>query len=170
MITDVDVGKLAELIVERDQLQAELTRLRAERSDLHNWFEHRHVTGSLSLEEIDAMSPKDLANHAYERKAEQVDALQSQLTDLRSQVDLLQADGAVMRQVMEACASEAGMNWLSCQLELSKVLQSTNAGRDLLARYREAVKLLNEWCSSGFVTDKWVDRRRDLLATVKGDL
>lgn len=57
------------------ELKTRIAELEAERSDVHDWFSHRHVYGSLSLEQIDAMTPRQMADYAYERKANQVEEL-----------------------------------------------------------------------------------------------
>ena len=126
---------------------------------------------------IDSLHPDDvraLLKDMYDQ------GLQSQLTNLRAQVERLHADGAVMRGalVYVGCHGHQGpggtlleshrTNCTFCRA-VDQAL-STNAGRDLLARYREAVKLLEG--TKGFdmhAADwKWMNRRDTLLATVKG--
>ena len=118
------------------------------------------------------------------------DRLQSQLTDLRSQVEALHADGAVMRsgyvkiraalcyvqeQELRGYVSYCGISKTKhivddAILQSKSAFESTSCGADLLARYREAVKLLEG--TKGFdmhAADwKWMNRRDTLLATVKG--
>jgi len=111
-----------------------------------------------------------------------IEQLIATVTDLRAQVELLHADGAVMRAALESCCFVMASSEKT--FSESKVRQaiSTDAGRDLLARYREAVKVL------GFYADEknWLDQNfpngdylslalvdkgqeaRTLLATVKG--
>lgn len=66
---------LCETIDNAVALRARVAQLESERSDLYYWFEHRHVTGTFTLEQIDAMSIREMADHAYERKAEQAEQL-----------------------------------------------------------------------------------------------
>ena len=123
--------------------------------------------------------------HLYKDKCPNLDCIDSladvdtdQLTDLRAQVERLHADGAVMRQSIEDFVYNvkhshvAGWGDVSKDTvadnsfqELSKSL-SADAGRDLLARYREAVWLLRN--ASISQSQEWADRRDTLLATVKG--
>ena len=125
---------------------------------------------------IDSLHPDDvraLLKDMYDQ------GLQSQLTDLRAQVERLHADGAVMRGalVYVGCHGHQGpggtlleshrTNCTFCRA-VDQAL-STNAGRDLLARYREALWLVTNYHTEGNATPVgWWERRDTLLATVKG--
>ena len=65
---------------------------------------------------------------------------QAEIANLRSQVERLHADGAVMRGVQEWILDGLQKNALDA-IPVKESL-SANAGRDLLARYREAVDLV----------------------------
>ena len=127
---------------------------------------------------------------------DKADTLQSQVTNLRAQVERLHADGVVMRGALEDSVkalqgSYDATEWPAdgtssveqCAARIRVLLGSTNAGRDLLARYREAVNLLSAfqteinpdqlrvWLAGGGQLDRIVvllKRTDTLLSTVKG--
>ena len=106
---------------------------------------------------------------------DKADTLQSQVTNLRAQVERLHADGVVMRGALEGFVGHydqkdiehlktlhpgraAGEVCVKDVLTGRQAL-STNAGQDLLARYQEAVTLL-----SAFQTEINPDQLRVWLA------
>lgn len=74
------------------ELEKEVKLKHDQRSDLAQWFEHRSVYGELTLEQIDAMSPRQLADHCYERKAEQVEVLTDKVKALTKERDELKVE------------------------------------------------------------------------------
>jgi len=97
--------------------------------------------------------------------------LQEEVSDLRAQVEALHADGAVMRGALEYVRSVVNSpNDARYKPHIVEKALSTNAGRDLLARYREAVELLRDFPKIYWPegSGPWIKRRDTLLATVKG--
>lgn len=80
----IAIAKANERIAE---LEKEVKLKHDQRSDLTQWFEHRSVYGELTLEQIDSMSPRDLADHCYERKAEQVEVLKDKMKAVTKELD-----------------------------------------------------------------------------------
>ena len=58
------------VFADQGKLAAELAQRRNEHFELYQWFQHHHVTGTLTLEEIDVMTPKQMADHVYERMSD----------------------------------------------------------------------------------------------------
>ena len=98
----------------------------------------------------------------------------AEMDRLKSELEKANADGAVMRGALEWIK---GISRTRSDIKFDDQLRelhfkcdealSTDAGRDLLSRYREAVKLLREAAEEEQRRD-WLERRDTLLATVKG--
>jgi len=112
----------------------------------------------------------------WERAINERDRAESELTNAH-------ADRAVMRSALQNLYDETGeyieLNNLgdphhNQSMKDARSALSTDAGRDLLDRYREAVELLREAsvdCKSGRpMTLNWGERTDTLLATVKGEV
>jgi len=105
---------------------------------------------SNNLKWVDRLQARDFENGAVLDHIRSVfkahDEAQSQLTHLRAQVERLHADGAVMRGALDDICSQDYLTTSKPEDHpvaiASKALSSTNAGRDLLSRYREALELL----------------------------
>jgi hypothetical protein len=69
--------------------ESRLEKLERERSEMYYWFEHHHVTGDLSLEQIDAMSTRDMADHAYDRIYDKLCAANDRIAELLASYDEL---------------------------------------------------------------------------------
>jgi len=134
----------------------------------------------VSLDHINPTVREKALIDQYNKALTTVASVAKERDDLRSQVEALHADGAVMRGALERVkkwtetdshASDGDFGYFAEEI-VPQVAQSlsTNAGRDLLARYREAVTLLNEQKRGIFSIewDGWNRRRDTLLATVKG--
>jgi hypothetical protein len=93
----------------------------------------------------------------------------------------LEADAAVMRGALGSAEfalvkSYDATEWPSdgtspqeiCVAKIRAILDSTNAGADLLCRYREALWLLQNKGLGPYQSEEWSTRRDALLATVKG--
>ena len=123
----------------------------------------------------------------YESLVRERNHLQSQLTDLRAQVERLHADGAVMRGALrelkiricyigmpqEPFWMDGGRkvwDWRRQIKLLEEALHGNDLGRDLLARYREAVELLMCDPPNPYRAKDWLTRRDTLLATAKGEV
>jgi len=130
-----------------DALESQLTDLSAQ-------------VETLKIERDEARVARDFADLACERR---------------------EADCAVMRGALEKChrtflvlEEKEGFSTpvapniaLQSAIAISTAL-STNSGRDLLARYREAVELLKLAEPPMVKRDAWMTRWNTLLATVKG--
>jgi chromosome segregation ATPase len=144
-------------------LENEIMKYQSQILDLKS--EVTHLTTDLAQ----ARREVEVANRKLETARQQI-------ADLSNERDQAHADAAVMRGALEFYAKRGQIARLA--------LETTNAGADLLCRYREAVELVKSapndlsyglghrdmYEADKQVSNKWLLRRDSLLATVKGDL
>jgi hypothetical protein len=94
-------GELKMVRVGFDETKMEVKRLLDERTDLTQWFEHRHVYGTFTLEQRDAMTPRQMADYCYERKAEQLEVAHKALKKAKGCIEWCDCECSEMVKMKE---------------------------------------------------------------------